>query len=271
MDQIKPKISPDEALLQESLQKLKNKTRNPEKLKEAARDFESIFINYMLKNMRKTVMKSGLLDSGLSGEIMFSLFDQKISEKIAHSRSLGIADLVTRQLSSESESSEPPRNWRTSSSFFSPQTFSRVLNSYRKIKNWDNTTAFNAEIRKAARKTGVEEELIRSVIMAESGGDPRAVSPKNAQGLMQLMDSTATEVGVKNVFDPGENIEGGAKYLAKLLERFDGDISLTLAAYNAGPGTVEKYNGIPPYRETREYVSRVLSYYQSYKAKRQDR
>ena len=99
--------------------------------------------------------------------------------------------------------------------------------------------------------------LVSAVIKAESNGDPKAVSTAGAKGLMQLIDSTASDMGVRNVFDPRENIEGGVKYLRKMINRF-GDIKKALAAYNAGPEAVKRYEGIPPYRETKNYVEKVL-------------
>jgi soluble lytic murein transglycosylase-like protein len=104
----------------------------------------------------------------------------------------------------------------------------------------------------------IDPDLVNSVIHAESGFNPRAVSPKGAQGLMQLMPQTAMHLGVTNAFDPGANVDGGTRYLRQLLERYDFDLIKALAAYNAGPQRVEQYRGVPPYRETRAYVARVI-------------
>jgi soluble lytic murein transglycosylase-like protein len=112
-------------------------------------------------------------------------------------------------------------------------------------------------IREHATRQGLRPELVRAVIQVESGFDPRALSPKGAMGLMQLMPGTAEELGVNDPWDPGENIRGGTTYLRRLLDHFDGDERLALAAYNAGPGAVTRYGGTPPYRETREYVRKV--------------
>ena len=114
-------------------------------------------------------------------------------------------------------------------------------------------------ILKAAKKYDLPAKLIHSMIQAESGFQPDAVSPAGAQGLMQLMPATARDLGVNDPFDVEQNIDGGAKYIRQMLDRFDGDIKLALAAYNAGPGTVARYNGDVPYRETRQYIQRVLS------------
>ena len=113
-------------------------------------------------------------------------------------------------------------------------------------------------IKSAARKYNLSEKLIKSVIQAESNFQADAVSPAGAQGLMQLMPATAKELGVDDPFDVRQNIDGGAGYLRQMLDRFGQDVRLALAAYNAGPGTVEKYNGNVPYRETQTYIERVL-------------
>jgi soluble lytic murein transglycosylase-like protein len=121
----------------------------------------------------------------------------------------------------------------------------------------------NDSIKTAAQKYGLPQTLIRSVIKAESNFDVQAVSPAGAQGLMQLMPDTAKELGVKDAFDVESNVDGGSRYLKQMLNQFNGDIKLALAAYNAGPGTVKKYGQIPPFRETQAYVQRVLKYVES--------
>lgn len=123
---------------------------------------------------------------------------------------------------------------------------------------------FGRIIEQVAEQTELDSTLIWSVVRAESAGDPNAVSPAGAKGLMQLVDATASDYGVKESFDPAENIRGGSQFLKDLIERF-GDLKLALAAYNAGPGTVEKYGGMPPFKETREYVNRVMDSYASAK------
>jgi hypothetical protein len=104
----------------------------------------------------------------------------------------------------------------------------------------------------------IDEDLLASVVRAESGGHVRAISRTGAQGLMQLMPGTANAMGVKDAFQPEQNIAGGTAYLDALLTRYHDNVALALAAYNAGPGAVDKYHGVPPYRETREYVARVI-------------
>ena len=123
--------------------------------------------------------------------------------------------------------------------------------------------AWQPLIRAAAERHGVEQALVQAVIQVESNFNPRAVSPKGARGLMQLMPATAQRLGVVDAFDPRQNIEGGVRYLADLLALFKHDLRLVLAAYNAGEQAVIQYgHQIPPYRETRDYVPKVLQHYQ---------
>ena len=121
-------------------------------------------------------------------------------------------------------------------------------------------TPFAEEITAAATRNGVDPALLTGLIRAESGFDPNATSPAGAQGLTQLMPGTAASLGVTNPLDPAQSIEGGARYLRQQLDRFGGDASKALAAYNAGPGAVERFGGVPPYAETQAYVRNVLGY-----------
>jgi soluble lytic murein transglycosylase len=121
-------------------------------------------------------------------------------------------------------------------------------------------------IDQASKRFGIEPSLIKAVIKAESDFDYKAVSPKGAQGLMQLMPQTAEELEVKDAFNPEENIFGGTRYLGLLLERFKKDKVMALAAYNAGPEKVEMYGGVPPFAETRSFIEKVLVYYREYKS-----
>ncbi|WP_324626295.1 lytic transglycosylase domain-containing protein [Acinetobacter sp. MD2(2019)] len=133
---------------------------------------------------------------------------------------------------------------------------SSVLPSFNKNKD-----AFNDIIHQAAQQHGLAAGLIKAVMHTESGFNTNAKSPVGAQGLMQLMPATAKRFNVNNSFDPQQNILGGAKYLSLLLKRYNGNTQLALAAYNAGEGNVDRYGGVPPFRETQDYVQRVLNRY----------
>jgi soluble lytic murein transglycosylase-like protein len=121
-----------------------------------------------------------------------------------------------------------------------------------------NSQEMSEVINAVSNRHHLDPDLINSVIHAESGFNPRAVSPKGAQGLMQLMPQTASHLGVADSFDPGDNVEGGTRYLRELLERYNFDLIKALAAYNAGPQRVEQYHGVPPYYETQAYVARIV-------------
>ena len=139
-----------------------------------------------------------------------------------------------------------------------PPTRNQVTN-----KNFPKIDQFDALIVAASKKHLLSAALIKAVVMAESGMNPNAKSHAGAQGLMQLMPATAKGLGVENPWDPAQNINGGSKYLRKNIDRF-GDVRLALAAYNAGPGNVLKYKGIPPFEETQVYVERVMDLYEMF-------
>lgn len=146
--------------------------------------------------------------------------------------------------------------------------FQKILDS--KVENKKDSTSIsrteiNDLISKYSDKNGLDENFVKAVINQESGFNPNATSKCGAMGLMQLMPSTAEGLGVKNAYDAEQNIEGGTKYLKGLMDRFNNDKSLALAAYNAGPNAVKKYGGIPPYAETQNYVKNILSKYDKMK------
>lgn len=130
------------------------------------------------------------------------------------------------------------------------------------IRNMRNIPVANIRdmIKKAAKENNLRPELLEAVVQVESGYNPDAVSSKGASGLMQLMPATAHALGVSDPFDPEQNLMGGAKYLRQQLDRFNGDEKKALAAYNAGPGAVLRFNGVPPYPETQNYVKKVISF-----------
>jgi hypothetical protein len=151
------------------------------------------------------------------------------------------------------------------------KVFMRELKKDRKLRTsfrlsalCRNPAEFDSIIQSLCSEYGVDRSLVKAVIHAESGYNPNAISPKGAQGLMQLMPKTAQGLKVSNSFDPKDNIRGGIKYLRFLLDTFKGDVTLTLAAYNAGLSRVSQYGGVPPYEETRNYISRVLNFQKSY-------
>lgn len=134
--------------------------------------------------------------------------------------------------------------------------------AYRKLSK----QKFDEMISSTASRYGIDPHLVKAIVKAESDYDQTAVSKKGAKGLMQLMPETASRMGVKDIHDPADNVEGGIKYLSKLLKMFDWQVPLAVAAYNAGEGAVVKYgNRVPPYNETQTYVKRVLHYYSLYK------
>jgi soluble lytic murein transglycosylase-like protein len=142
-----------------------------------------------------------------------------------------------------------------------PVHFNRVLNSLEAMTKYDEV------ITKTAKKYEINDALVKAVIKAESNFNHKAVSPKGARGLMQLMPATASSLQVSDSFHPEQNIEGGCRYLRYLLNLYHGNIPLALAAYNAGEGAVARYNSIPPYRETQNYVQRVLSLLDQYNSR----
>lgn len=140
----------------------------------------------------------------------------------------------------------------------------RSAAAYRNTAAATSGTAYDKLITAAANKHNLPFALIKAVIRQESNFNPKAVSKAGAQGLMQLMPQTAKILNVKSVFDPAQNIEGGSKYLADMLKKYSGRVELALAAYNAGPGAVDRAGGIPDYPETRNYVNRVLTWYKQF-------
>ena len=249
------------------------------KLKKACREFEAIFISYILKSMRKTTQKSDLFGSGLGSDIYQQIFDEKLADAMSESGQLKIGDLLYNRYASlvanqKTPSREPdtrivrqpepqrihPQPDATGTFIPAPKRPDEVSPDHISTTSIDRLISrFDDIINEAAGKFGLKPGLIRALIRQESAGNPNAVSDKGAKGLMQLMDSTAAMLGVTDPFNPAQSIMGGARYLSQLLKRFGGDLVKAIASYNAGPGTVEKYNGIPPFPETRKYVHNVLS------------
>jgi len=223
------------------------------KARKACQEFESIFINKMLSSMRAAFEAEKGEEKDFGGDIFKSMMDEQLAVALARAGGIGLARLLGRSLGIEPElapaASGPPRDFPVEAGIM----------AYERGRVGPGLKAYEPAIKAAASDSGVSENLIKAVILQESGGDARAVSGKGAKGLMQLMDATAKELGVKNSFNPAENIRGGARYLAGLIKEFKGDLEMALASYNAGMGTVKKFGGIPPYKETQNYVKKVMA------------
>ena len=136
-----------------------------------------------------------------------------------------------------------------------------AANAYPSASGTANNAQILGMVSRVAEKYGVDEKLVKAFIKQESGFNPNATSKAGAMGLMQLMPATAKHLGVKDAYNPVQNVEGGVKYLKSMLDKYNGNIILALAAYNAGPGAVDKYSGVPPYQETQNYVKNILANY----------
>ncbi len=230
-------------------------------LRKVCADFESIFLQKMLSSMRETIDESSLMGDGLGADMYQNLFDTEMSKEMASAGGMGIGEILYRELAQRDLGQNENSKELT---LKQPVSLKNIINSeYKKLSNlpmFEKIGKFKSTIEKASQKYDVPENLIYGVIAQESAGDPNAESHVGAKGLMQLMDGTANEMGVKNSFDPHQNIEGGVKYLKEQLDRFDGDVDLALAAYNAGPGNVKRYGGVPPFKETQNYIKKVQNY-----------
>ncbi len=257
-----------------------------EKLKEydrgeaekAAQEFEAIFVRQMLSAMTETLEDDSMLGTGPGSDWYQEMFLQEVAMNIAEKGELGLSRQILGQLdirqdvpvqslrdlsendfihttALESKSSKAAQIEESSARLEeAPAPLGKTLSQ--------RLEQFNPIIVDMAEQFGVDENLVKAVIAQESYGNPNAESHAGAKGLMQLMDKTAEGLGVTDSFDPEQNIRGGVRYLKMMLDRYD-DVDLALAAYNAGPGNVDKYNGIPPFKETQHYVRRVMDYYKS--------
>lgn len=277
-------------------QKPKSLEEEKTRLKRATKEFEAFFSYQLLKSMRKTIPKSsftegGAFSGGMGKDIFTDMFDMKLAKDMVSETDNSISSMLYKSLE---KIIEAPYDAKTEEFQIKPldkiqeKQFNPIDDKFEKIelknekpykeienrpgqmfelnhaiknshlvKENEILSKYGKYISDSAKKYNLDPALLISVIKAESNGDPNAVSPAGAKGLMQLIDSTATELGVENVFDPKQNIEGGAKYLKQLTERF-GSTKLALAAYNAGPTNVMRYDGIPPFEETIGYVDKVI-------------
>jgi len=241
-------------------------TLQEKKAWKAACDFEAIFVRQLLKEM--STAKDPLMgeDSEVAQDIYQDMYHTQMADTISKNSGLGMARMLYPQILRQSGMEGIPQ-------MRPDRVPDRVLRAYAaKSKTAatppdslpDADDPREAYLRsltsKASQATGVSESLLRSVIQVESGGKATAISSKGAQGLMQLMPDTARSLGVTRPHDPEQSVMGGARYLAQMLERYNGDEIKALAAYNAGPGNVDKFGGVPPFAETQGYVRKVQAW-----------
>lgn len=235
-----------------------------QKAKEAAKAFEALFASMMLKSMRDAIpeQENEFQPKSLGEKIYTEMLDEQYGSILSKNGKLGLAELILKQINGGSGSGADlnmlrglgqSAPWMTDKAFI-PSKLSADPQSQQ-----SGVTQWLPYIQEAGKKFGVDTNLIAAVIAQESAGNPSAVSAKGAKGLMQLMDTTASTMGVSQVFQPRQNIIGGTKYLKQLLDKYNGNEALALASYNAGTAAVDKYNGIPPYQETQRYVENVAA------------
>jgi Rod binding domain-containing protein len=277
--------------------------RSRQRLQRVTKEFESLLVGYMLKSMRSGTQTNELFGESYGGDAFESLFDSQMAEHVSRNSSLGLAEMLYRRMTGEEmprshagnhahtaqsaqvQRDHPPavaappattasapaavhkevppailsRDDKKDVSAVPPDTTRAVPDTLQ--RRLDKVAPFITE---AADTNRVDPNLLKAIIAAESHGDAQARSPKNAKGLMQLIDSTAAAMGVKNVWNPRDNVQGGAKYLSQLLDKFGGDLEKAIASYNAGPGAVQRHGGVPPFKETRAYVEKVMGYLRTF-------
>ncbi|MHB1687345.1 MAG: transglycosylase SLT domain-containing protein [Ignavibacteriaceae bacterium] len=239
------------------------------KIENASKQFESLLTSMMMKSMTKTT--DGMFgDKSFGGDYFDTIFQNEIASFISKNKNLGVAEILYKKITGEEMDPEikgtqlqPLNNGANSEIKLNNNALlpkGRIPAITPNSKALDRLNRYEDIIDAASEHYGVDKNLIKSVILTESAANERAVSSAKAKGLMQLIDSTASEMGVSNVWDPKQNILGGTKYLAQMLQKFNGNVNLALASYNAGPENVEKYGGIPPFEETKNYLKRVMGY-----------
>lgn len=215
-----------------------------EQMKKACKDFEALYMQKVLKKMVESSGFTSRFGKSVGGEFFSEMYLSQVAKEMSEGEG-GLGDVMYSQMTGD----------------YSVSTDNDIkMRSLGKLKtNLFDMSTHNSIIEEAAEKHGVDKALIKAVIETESAGDYSAISDKGAKGLMQLMDSTAGEMGVQNPFNIRQNIDGGTKYLKKMLDKYDNNVKLALAAYNAGPDAVDKHNGIPPFKETEEYVEKIMN------------
>ncbi|MCL2183310.1 MAG: transglycosylase SLT domain-containing protein [Chitinispirillia bacterium] len=230
---------------------------------QAAREFEAMFTSMMFKAMRGSISSEGsLIPKGMGEEVFTEMLDGEYARMSAESGSLGLAALILKEIERNEGKDAPSLDnntplWAMGHRYGAASKSQAYHGSGGAALIGKVNAQWETLIENISGRYGVDKDLVTAVIARESAGNPRAISPKGAKGLMQLMDGTARDMGVKSSFSPAENIMGGVKYLKMMLDMHGGNENLALASYNAGPGAVKRFNGIPPYKETQEYVKAV--------------
>jgi soluble lytic murein transglycosylase-like protein len=234
------------------------------RIAKASKEFEGMLTSMMLKSMDKTT--SGMFGSdSFGGDYFGTIFENQMASMISKKKDLGIADILYKKITGEALDSTSSATDLLKLINDSKIEIKKSTGDNSSItpssKATDRLSKYEGIINEASNSYGVDKNLIKSVILTESAANEKAVSSAKAKGLMQLIDSTASQMGVNNVFDPKENINGGTKYLSEMLRKYNGNLNLALASYNAGPENVQKYGGVPPFEETQNYIKRVIGYF----------
>ena len=241
------------------------------KMAEAARGFEAMFLNMLMKEMKGSVkslegQKENLATFG--AETLKGYNDMQFADEMSKvGKGVGIAEMIYKQLTGGDELHAITKFDSTAydaNNALDNEINANSINTNFQDKLKNRISQYDGLIDSAAKEFGVDPKLIKAVIAAESSGKENAISNAGAKGLMQIMDTTAEELGIQNVFNPTENINGGTKYLKNMIDKF-GNTELGLAAYNAGAANIDKYGGIPPFPETQSYVGKVKKYLELFK------
>jgi Rod binding domain-containing protein len=235
------------------------------KIAKAAKEFEGLLTSMMLKSMDKTTNGMFGNSDSTGGDYFGTIFENQMSSMMSKNKSFGIAGMLYKKITGDDldkKSVGAELLQYLNSDKIEIKKSAGFNNSVApSIKATNRLNQYNNIINDASRTYGVDKNLIKSVILTESAANEKAVSSAKAKGLMQLIDSTASDMGVNNVWNPKDNIFGGTKYLSEMLRKYNGNLNLALASYNAGPENVQKYGGVPPFDETQNYIKRVIGYF----------